>query len=66
MRLAWLMDVSWGSRLPLRGLRGVGTSLYILLRRVGRPAYLWGIRSGWSWLPRLRNALMRLLLGVSA
>ena len=35
-------------------------------RRVGRPAYLWGIRHGWSWLPRLRNALTRVLTGIPA
>jgi hypothetical protein len=38
---------------------------YTLLRRGGRPVYLWGIRRGWRWLPRLRNVLAKKLAGVS-
>lgn len=65
MRLAWLMDAAWRSRLHGGGLRGIGVSIYVLFRRLARPAYLWGIRRGWSWLPRLRDALARKLAGAS-
>jgi glycosyltransferase involved in cell wall biosynthesis len=67
MRLAWLMDAAWTSRLQRRsGVRGVGVSAYVLLHRVGRPAYLWGVRRGWTWLPRVRDTLARVLAGYTA
>jgi glycosyltransferase involved in cell wall biosynthesis len=61
MRLAWLMDMAWSNRFRRGRLRGVGISIYVLLRRLARPLYLWGVRRGWNWLPRLRNTLAQLL-----
>jgi glycosyltransferase involved in cell wall biosynthesis/SAM-dependent methyltransferase len=64
MRMARLMDVAWLSARPRRGLRGVGVSLYLLIHRAARPAYLWGLRRGWTWLPRARDILVRILAGL--
>jgi glycosyltransferase involved in cell wall biosynthesis len=66
MRLAVLMDAMWGSYGVGTGLRGIGVTFYVFLRRVGRPMYLWGLRRGWRWLPRLRDRLARVLTGYSA
>jgi glycosyltransferase involved in cell wall biosynthesis len=66
MRLAQLMDAAWSSGLGQGGIRGVGVAFYVLLRRLARPMYLWGVRRGWTWLPRVRDALARLLAGQTA
>lgn len=66
MRLASLMDAMWGSYGVGTGLRSLGVTFYVLLRRVGRPAYLWGLRRGWRWLPRMRDQLARVFTGYSA
>lgn len=63
MRLAWLAEVAWWHAISGGGLRGVGTLVYVLVQRAGRPAYGWGMRRGWSWLPSLRDALSRALTG---
>jgi glycosyltransferase involved in cell wall biosynthesis/SAM-dependent methyltransferase len=66
MRLARMMDAVWADRLRAVGLRRVSIFLYVQLRRLGRPAYLWGIRRGWSWLPRLRDKVLRVFVGAPA
>jgi hypothetical protein len=66
MRLAWLLDAVWGRHHRAGGLRGIGLSCYVFLRQIARPMYLWGIRRGWRWLPRLRDTLARVLAGHTA
>jgi glycosyltransferase involved in cell wall biosynthesis len=65
MRLARLMDSMWPGQLSRGGVRGIRLSVYVLLRGLLRPAYYWGLRHGWSWLPRARDKLLHALAGIS-
>lgn len=64
MRLAVLNDWLWREG-PERGnVRAIGVAVFGLIRRLGRPAYVLGRDRGWQWLPRMRDALWRLLARV--
>lgn len=66
MRLAQLADRAWHERAGGGGQFGLGILVFVLLRRLGGPAYRWGLERGLSWLPRLKSRVQRALTGTSA
>jgi hypothetical protein len=58
-------DRRWG-HVSLDGGRSVGTAFYFLLRDLGGPLYRWTLGREWTWVPRLKSAVQRLLVGRQA
>jgi hypothetical protein len=61
-RLSARTDALWGQQNPGRAAAGAGWRLWVF-RQCSKlePAYAWGVRRGWQWLPaareRIRSAL---------